>query len=191
MEKLAEKITKHMIKKQIIKEEQNEEYFYCFVILLSTFTNVVVLITVGIIFSQVVFAILFAICFVILRHIAGGYHAKRHLTCICSIAMFTLIGAICISYIPVNYIEIISIALGVVSIIIFLLLAPVDNVNKPLSFKEVKVKRKQSICGIMAFGSIALMLSIAKIDFVYAFSVIYAIAIVSLLLAIGLKSAMT
>ncbi|MFI3165914.1 MAG: accessory gene regulator B family protein [Bacillota bacterium] len=185
MENIAENITKYMIKKNIIEENQLETYIYCFIILLSTLINLALVIAIGIIFEQIAFAIIFAICFIGLRHFAGGYHAKNHLSCISTILGLAIVGNLGIKYFLEQYIVLIIASMNVVSVITFILLAPIENVNKPLSSEEVKQNRKMSIIGIFIVASISSILMIINIDYVYPYAVSYTMIVVAELLVLG------
>lgn len=122
--------------------EDPEIMEYGFYVLISKIIFIASIIIVGIIFGELVPILLFTLFYTPLRSFAGGIHAKTPLRClIFSLAMLVLIASVNkFVFIP-RYIAYIFL---VFTIIIVLLLSPVETTNKPLNEIEKKVYRRKS-----------------------------------------------
>ncbi len=91
-------------------------------------------------------SILFLVCYMPLRSFCGGYHAKTHIRCfIYSVIMIT--GILLMSkYFTFNII--VYEVLILISLVIILLMAPVEDQNKTLDNDEKRVFRKKA-CSIV------------------------------------------
>ncbi|MDR1771116.1 MAG: accessory gene regulator B family protein [Hungatella sp.] len=125
-----------------IKEEDRALYIYGLQQGLFIILNVLTTVTIGIIFDQIWESILFMFAYFPLRSCAGGYHAKSPLRCyLFSIIM--IIAVLASMRLPVwnNVNSSISV---IVSSIVILFLAPVEDGNKPLDAKEIIVFKKRT-----------------------------------------------
>lgn len=86
------------LEKKLINEQ--EIYQYGFEIALSSILNLIIVLTIGIIFNSILSSIIFIFCFYLIRKQTGGYHADSYLKCnIIFGATFTLV--ILISHIAI------------------------------------------------------------------------------------------
>jgi len=114
--------------------------------------NILTTIIIGILCEMLYQSILFLVCYMPLRSFCGGYHAKTHLRCyIYSVIMITSILLVT-KYAGFNIVmyEI----LVFISLMIILLLAPVEDENKKLDSVEKRVFRKRAY--IIAFLEVLL-----------------------------------
>lgn len=82
LKRFSEKIANKMSGEGIIQSEDIEAYSYSIEITLATIINFISIVVIAIIFGCFVEMIMFAIGFVPLRMLKGGYHADTHLGCI-------------------------------------------------------------------------------------------------------------
>ena len=66
----------------IIRSEDIEAYSYSIEVTLATIINFISIVVIAIIFGRFVEMIVFAIGFVPLRMLKGGYHASTHIGCV-------------------------------------------------------------------------------------------------------------
>lgn len=95
--------------------------------------NLATIILIGFCFGMVMEGIVFALCYVLLRKVSGGYHAGSNKSCYIFSVMFYVISMLAIKYLPSN------VWLEVAGIVLFLLLIrfmPVDSENKRLNDSE-------------------------------------------------------
>lgn len=164
LQRLALKLTSFIFKNAKLDSELFEVYKYGVEITISSLLNIVLIITAGIVISDVISGVIFLAVFILLRSFVGGYHAKTYFMCN---ALFLL------TYLVVYYInsaltafinkELLSriltvfILLGIIPIIAF---APVKNPYKPLSERHARISR---MIGIAVY----ILLSIAGLALYY------------------------
>ncbi len=140
--KLFEKITENLADKSIIAFEDKDLYTYGFQQGFLLLLNIITTIVIGLIFNMLWQCIVFSLAYIPLRSYAGGYHAKTQLRCyFFSVAMMIIVILI-IKYIP--WFDLSVIILTLISSGVILSLAPVEDINKPLSPKEMQVYKKIS-----------------------------------------------
>ena len=135
--KLARKMTEYFIKKNVIKEEEKDTYDYCFEVLIATVINLIILVVLGIFTKRYIETAIFCVFFMLLRGAAGGYHANTHAGCLLTLLIVygILLATLLLSS---NILFYAGIFLFVIALIIFIIIAPVDNKNKILEITEKK-----------------------------------------------------
>lgn len=104
--------------------------------------NILTTIIIGCLCDMFLPSILFLVCYMPLRSFCGGYHAKTHLRCyIYSVIMITCILLIS-KYLTFN--TLVYELLVLISFIVIMLLAPVEDQNKILDSDEKKFFRKKA-----------------------------------------------
>lgn len=132
--------------------EDKEVYRYGIQQGLNLALNILTTIVIGALCGMVYPSILFLVCYMPLRSFCGGYHAKTHLHCyIYSVIMITSI--LLVTKYAVFNIVLYEI-LVLISLIIILILAPVEDENKKLDSVEKGVFRKRAY--IIAFLEVLL-----------------------------------
>ena len=122
--------------------EEKEIYRYGIQQGLNLALNILTTIIIGVLCGMVYPSILFLVCYMPLRSFCGGYHAKTHLRCyIYSVIMITSILLVT-KYTAFNIF--LYEVLVLISLIIILLLAPVEDENKKLDSVEKRVFRKKA-----------------------------------------------
>lgn len=132
--------------------EDKEVYRYGIQQGMNLALNILTTIVIGVLCRMLYQSLLFLVCYMPLRSFCGGYHAKTHLRCyIYSVIMITSILLVA-KYTAFNIVlyEI----LVLISLIIILLLAPVEDENKKLDNVEKRVFRKRAY--IIAFLEVLL-----------------------------------
>lgn len=181
---LSEKLTDKLIKMRLINDEQKDLYDYGFRQGFLLLFNMITLIIIGFIFNMFWQSLIFMIAYSFLRAYAGGYHANTQLRCyLFSTGMIVVVLWI-IKLIPWN--SFICFIITAISSMIILLIAPVEDSNKPLDQKEKGIFKKWtniilciliglallfwiigtkqiSICIIMAICMISVMAVLGKI----------------------------
>lgn len=178
--KTAETITKKLQENNSISSEQYEICRFGFQQGLTILLNAVTVIVIGAVMKELWQAILFMALYAPLRSNAGGYHARTATRCyIYSILlMIAVLLAMKYLFIP-TFICIIAL---VISCAVILILAPVEDANKPLDDIEQVVYKKRTyvITALeVAFCAIALLCGAKQIMlcFIGAFIMISGILI--------------
>ncbi len=154
---LAHYITGILCKNHIINSRQSDVYIYGFEIMISGIINIIIGLTLGIIFSQVFESILFLIAFIFMRKYCGGYHADTYFKCN-SIFLFHIFIVMSILKINFHYSLMLHSIIGLICITINIIFAPVDNQYKPLNYEEKnKYKKIALFIGLFFFCSSSIL----------------------------------
>lgn len=122
--------------------------------------NLATIILIGYLFGMVIEGIVFALCYVLLRKVSGGYHAGSNQACYIFSVLFYIVSLIAIKYLPPN------VWMEVTGIVLFLLLIrfmPVDSENKRLKDSEKQKFRQLAVVlytGMFVAGFVLLGLGI-------------------------------
>ena len=130
---ISKKIVSNLIKKEYINPEDSDSYEYCFEICISTFISISAMIIISFFLNLTIQSIIFIAVFILCRMCFGGYHAKTHKTCF----LATLTNYFIFIYL-LKSLELINsffvfISLNLISVILVHALAPIENINNPLS----------------------------------------------------------
>lgn len=153
--KTSHRLTEFLIANEAMEKEKQEIYDYGLELLFASFVNLLVVFLIGVVFDRVLETILFIIVFSPIRMFAGGYHASNHFTCGLMFNMFYMCIILIEKHLwnetPLAVMIISSLAVGII-----FLLAPVEDNNKPLSKRQVKLFRKTAriIAGTYLVGII-------------------------------------
>lgn len=181
-EKLSDKLTNSLISNNTITADDREIYHYGIqqgiILILNTATTLFIGIISGMIWQSIVF--MFA--YIPLRSYTGGFHAKTPVRC-----YFSSIGLMTVVLLVMRYIHFSMLIYGILMFIsgtVILLLAPMENHNKPLDEIERKVYKKRAyglwICECL-FVVTAMLLSWKQL----AVCFIWAIIVAALMLVLG------
>jgi accessory gene regulator B len=142
MEQLANKLTEKLVLYQIIKDDDKDLYTYGIwqgAILLFNFATVI---AISCLFQMLWQGIVFTIAYGFLRSYAGGYHARTQTGCyIFSVAL------ICVVFCLIKFIQWNNISTAICVIlsgIVILALAPLEDENKRLDEKEQYFFKKRA-----------------------------------------------
>ncbi|GAA0774692.1 accessory gene regulator B family protein [Clostridium subterminale] len=160
--KLAVKISKILVKNDVVKFDDYEICIYGLEVIFITSLDIIGTLLIGLLLNWLSDTIIFIIFFCLLRINAGGYHAKTPVRCFVLFNILTQ-GVILLSnnIMIINNITII-ILLMAITFILILKYAPSDTQNKPLSSMEKKKHRRNSI--ITFFIQSLIILGIYFID---------------------------
>lgn len=185
---LSSKITAFLITNHAVKDEESEIYRYGLELLLSSIVNLIALLFLGYLLNRFFQTILFLLTFCPLRQFSGGIHAANHFRCS---LYFTLTYAICVllekSWL-INTNKVVLLCILAASSLIIVLLSPIEDHNKPLSYQERNLFKRQSLT-ILAIWNVIIFTGVmlfpgALTYFLYS---IMAITLLSALLIIGYK----
>ena len=162
---ISKKISLFLCHKNIIENEDIEIYKYGFETICSTIIGFVITLAIGMIFRMFFLSIAYYVIFVTIRQFTGGYHANSYFKCNLTFAVvttlvfgFTKMAVYSQTYTIPNHILFL-----VLSFIVILHFAPVENENKPLD--QMQKKRNRYIAIVLT-----LVISVLSCA-VYIFSV--------------------
>lgn len=143
MEKIATRLTDWLIAKEAVSIDEKELYEYGIFHLLLNIIDTISILLLALLFREVISTVFYIICFCTLRRYAGGYHAKTVFGCY-SLTVTAALGMLVL----IRLFEIpssVQFAIWIISDIIILLFAPVQNINKSLDEVESVVYKKRTI----------------------------------------------
>lgn len=166
---LSHRIVDRLCSSRIIPNEQKPIYVYGFEIVISSIIGLLLILALSVASDHFIDGVFFYVVFVATRTYTGGYHANSYLKCnVVFSAVFILVLVLSELLIPV-YSIVIHCMILVIYFAAILGLAPMENVNKPMSDEEISVNRTKSIMLSIIWCSISLLL--------YALSLRYSLVI--------------
>lgn len=165
-------LTDYMVEQHIIPAEDHAIYQYGlqqgFVLLL----NILTILALGLLNHMLPESVIFLFAYTPLRTFAGGFHARTQLRCYFGGIVLTQAVLLAMRWIP--HTPVIITILGLAAFFIIFALAPVADVNKPLTLKEKTVYRQKA--HILLIG----LLAVAVLLYVLHFSALSAAIVISL-----------
>ena len=135
--KLSSLISSKFVEHNIISKSVKDVYRYGIEITISSIIGFVISCLIGLLFCMLMQTMLFYVLFILLRSMTGGYHAKTYLKCNFILSIITLF---IVTFSKAAYEMQISFGiltlLFLPSIAIFIWIAPVENVNKPIKAEK-------------------------------------------------------
>ncbi|MCM1488503.1 MAG: accessory gene regulator B family protein [Firmicutes bacterium] len=180
--KLSHRIGDNLVRSNIIKEEDAEIYIYGINQILVSVLNVSSALIIGWIFGVVLEITVFMAAYIPLRSFAGGYHAKTPLRCYFFSVIMLIIVSIGLKYLYVA--DWVYYAALAVSASVVLILAPVEDRNKPLDETEHKVYKRRTtlIAAVEIIISLLLKLLISNN---LSVAIAYSFIVLSFMLIVG------
>ena len=141
---MAQKLSKQMIDKNIVENEDEECYVYGLELLLSKMIVLSVIGIIAIITNLVIPSAIFTFLYLLLRQYTGGFHCKTAERCIAlSVIIYIIFAAIYKS--NFTYSDIIMLIMSVISYITVWIFSPLADANKEIDDNEKIKYRKISI----------------------------------------------
>lgn len=135
--KLSSLISSKFVEHNIISKSVKDVYRYGIEITISSIIGFVITCLIELLFRMLMQTMLFYVIFILLRSMTGGYHAKTYLKCN---FIFSIITLFIVTFSKAAYEMQISFGiltlLFLPSIAIFIWIAPVENVNKPIKAEK-------------------------------------------------------
>lgn len=165
LKSIAEEITVALASNDIIKTDEMEAYTYGLELLIPKVILYAAILVVSLITDTFFSSVTFVVLLMGLRRYTGGFHCKTAETCLLFsflIYLLALLGYEFVQYIP-NIVCGIS---SLVSAVIVLIFAPVEDANRPLEESE-KVQYRQK-----AMIALSIILSLEMIALFFRFDTI-------------------
>lgn len=159
---VTDRIVKQLIISGIIQSEKKEIYQYGINQLLNNMFSIATFLMISILLKSVLEGIVFLLAYFPLRVYAGGYHARTAFRC-----WILSSGLLLVVLLTVNYISISPIwydLLACISIDILLIMMPVEDINKPLDEKEMRVYKRRGIIVLIFEVLIFFLLRFFQLD---------------------------
>lgn len=176
---ISKKLTSFFIKIDAIEKEKKETYEYCFEILIASILNIFGILIIAISSATYLEALLFCVGFLMLRSVAGGYHAKTHIGCFLILSLSYISCMLMSKFINYEILLYLSIVFSIVSITIIFLLAPIEHENNPFTDEKKRILGLRSIIYVLLLSGCAIALQVFAPKLKIGFSLSYGIFIVS------------
>lgn len=180
--KTADTITKKLYENKSISSEQYEICRFGFQQGLTILLNAVTVIVIGAVMGELWRAMLFMGLYAPLRSYAGGYHARTATRCYAYSILLMIAVLLAMKHLIIP--QFICIITFVISCAIILVLAPVEDANKPLDNTEHVVYRKRSYV-ITAINSVIFIMALLVKAKNIALCVLYVLLMMGLILIAG------
>lgn len=173
---LSVRLTKILLDKGSITEDERDLYIYGFFMLLSQLMYFILACIFGLLFQCFLDSIIFYIAFQFIRRYAGGYHAATETRCeiLSTLSIIVSIGIIKLS--KIYDIKTIFLLVTLISMVLIFCLCPLDTPEKPLSKKEFKYFRKISWIILLVISSVII------VSYFFKFNILFTPCCVSLVL---------
>jgi len=142
---LAELLSNYFVKNKIILSEDKNIYKYGAEVTISSILGILVIVIISAFLGKIQDGILFLLCFIPIRVYTGGYHANTYIKCNFIFIIVFLLIILGSSNLPEVFEIQISIFVGIVSLVLIILLSPIENKHKPICSDEKKKYKKISI----------------------------------------------
>ena len=145
VKKLAFITATYFANKEHFSKDKVNIYVYGFELLISIVFNALGMFILALVMGIVFETLLFSLAFILMRSVAGGYHAKHHWSCfLTSIIVFSLFATLLglfrehavLSYVVFS---------TLISSLLFWLFAPIEAPNNPINESKKEKLREQSI----------------------------------------------
>ncbi len=133
MEQLAKSIVSRWVQRGFVEESQAEWYIYGLLKRLTTLCTLSSIVVLGTLLSDLWRALLFAVALMYLRAYTNGHHAKTYLRCLVNSCIIEVLGVLLCSYLT----PVLSFFLALVSALIVLMIAPLNNAQIHFSPEEL------------------------------------------------------
>ena len=144
LEQVSEKAADWLISKGAAKKEDRDIYVYGLELSFSTLFSVFLILVLAIVFSDILYGILFLLCMFTIRFFCGGYHATTYLNCcLCSNSLFLASLGITL-FTPEWLVLPLTLGICVISGLYVFIKTPIENDNNPMTEKKLKRNRRIS-----------------------------------------------
>lgn len=180
---LADSIATQLSANKIIDINNQEIYSYGLELFLFKFTLYAIILIISLLTDTFLISLIFTASYMLLRQYTGGYHCKTSEACmITSILIYTLMLLLC--NLKFYSQGLLLMVLILISYLIILIKAPIENENNPLEKYELKKYRFLSL--ILSTVLTILSVLLFYFDFqVLSFSISYALTADAVLLLIS------
>lgn len=139
---LVSLLTEYLVNTGAIERQDRDIYVYGLELLFLNILNLVTAVVIGMALGQLFECFLFLALFIPLRSYAGGYHAKNSLYCYL-VSCFVIVSALLLVRLSPKVMEYdFNLLLMFGSSAVIAILAPVENINKPLESEEIQIYGK-------------------------------------------------
>lgn len=157
------KVADFFVRKKVVSEQEKDIYVYGCEAIFSGLVNSLIVFFTGIFFKDFLCVFTFYIVFLMLRKYCGGYHAKTHFRCHFVFLVNLLLIMLMIKKLPLLNISY-SIPVIILSDVLIVLLAPVQNENKPIESRKARQFKAIAVIFSLVFSILSVILYFVRKD---------------------------
>lgn len=161
IDQISEKIYYVLLDNGAVGVENKQVIIYGATSIINNILHIGVSIFIGFLFNQVLNVVIFHFFYDNLRRYTGGYHAKSKIKCFIISCLIIVSSITFWKIIPQYAYNIVAISLSLISTVIILIFAPIDNTSKQFDINEKKFFRKKLI-KLLLIEITAILLTISK-----------------------------
>lgn len=165
----SNKIANFFVKNKIIESQWEEVCSYGLELLISTVMNVLMILMISLAFGTLLEGVLFTVCFIIIRRLAGGYHADTHFGCIFIFSIVFFLNMLIVKQCSLEFSLLLSKVFGLLALCIVFFVPASEHVNRPLLQEE---KEKFIKCSKVAVSIILFCIIIGNMFLAQWYSLI-------------------
>lgn len=155
---LSNQIVDRLCNSGIIPNEQKPIYVYGFEIVISSIIGLLLVLVLSLVSDHFIDGVFFYVVFVVTRTYTGGYHANSYLKCNVVFSTVYILVLVLSELLASMYSIVMHCMILVIYFAAVLGLAPMENLNKPMSDKEISINRTKCIVLSIIWCSISLLL---------------------------------
>lgn len=165
---LSVRLTKILLDKGSITEDERDLYIYGFFMLLSQLVYFILACIFGLLFQCFFKSVIFYIAFQFIRRYAGGYHAATETRCEI-LSSLSILGSMGIVKLSESYdFQLALLLITLVSAVCIFVLCPLDTPEKPLTKKEFQYFRKISRIILLVIFFVVIISYFLKVNILFA-----------------------
>lgn len=142
--RLAESVATLLAANRIIDIDQQECYSYGLELFLFKSTLYIIILIISLLTNTFLISLIFTVSYLLLRQYTGGYHCKTAEACMIT-SVFIYVLMLLLYNTEICTYSLLLIALDIISYLVILINAPIENENNPLEISEMKSYRTVSI----------------------------------------------
>lgn len=172
LNKMAMKLSDRLLRNGVITEDILDIYVYGFELIISSLTNIITVLLVGILINRFFQTLAFLFVFILLRSFSGGYHANTYVKC--SIVTFSTYALVLLVSNFLIVPKMVYLALLLIGFVILCIFAPIKNPNKELTVMKARIFKvlSASIFTLLVTAGMFLKESLTSISNVIFFTLV-------------------
>ena len=141
---LAESLATLLAANRIIDIERQECYSYGLELFLFKFTLYIIILIISLLTNTFLISLIFTVSYLLLRQYTGGYHCKTAEACMIT-SIFIYVLMLLLYNVGICNYSVYLLICNLLSYLVILIRAPIENENNPLKIREIKAYRIISI----------------------------------------------
>lgn len=160
IDRLSQCILDYLLNSKVIENSKTEKEYYKYgiQITLSSILNILLILSIGFLSSNIIESIIFLVLFISIRQFTGGFHASTYFKCNLSFCI-VFISILLMNYMTKHYLNTyIAVLLSLFCVLVILIKCPIENKNKPIPDNRKPIHKTVAAVLGSAYGTIGTVL---------------------------------